>query len=399
MFYGFDGAAALDKKAFNITEPLFDHVAYDLDKKLWLLLQRACQNNAPATGDAFSLSRETVKKIADATPEELSRLFSGAVPSFGINNLQQTINRFEEIFSQNIEGFNISCVYCFELNFLQTIQLMALKDLYTTQAKTGIPIAILEKLIRSNEATIEALANSGIQFRLLCSQEIVFEILSSNDDSLIQNHKLRKIQQCLTTNGDQVLEPVPSLKFPISKTNCDLIGKLMFVAGFTKKIVGKELLLTGKQVLRIYTSVLNDGLKINNPSSRAARSSATLIRGYAGKIQAAMIAQLYINLGGADVFRKTNINALIRAYRIYKEILQEQKHLDVKKYSAIDIKDAYSFISELRSTRDAGMISFCRNCKTSYFSSINERTFIECPFCYIPKDLFKKYKEIEEATV
>lgn len=399
MFYGFDGAATLDKKAFNITEPSFDHVAYDLDKKLWMLLQLACQNNASATADIFSLSQRTVKEIASATTEKLSRLFLGAVPSFGIKNLQEITPRFEVILSRNIEEFNLSYSYCFEINFLHAIRLMALKDLYTTQAKTGIPIYILEKIINASEATLESLADCGIEFHLLCSEEIIFNILSANDDNLIQNYQLRKIQQCLTTHGKQKLYPVPALKFPLSKTNVDLIGKLMFVTGFTKKIIGKELLLTNKQVLRIYTSVLDDGVKINNPSSRVARTSATLIRGYAGKIQAAIIAQLYINLGGEDVFRRTNINALIRAYRIYKEILQEQKHLDAKKYSAIDIKDAYSFISELRSTRDAGMISFCKNCKTSYFSSIEERTFIECPFCYVPKDLFRKYKEHEQVTI
>ncbi|WP_412548214.1 hypothetical protein [Serratia nevei] len=43
------------------------------------------------------------------------------------------------------------------------------------------------------------------------------------------------------------------------------------------------------------------------------------------------------------------------------------------------LTDAWCLASELRSG-DA-MLEVCDNCKCTYFTSVNQRTCVECPFC------------------
>uniref|UniRef100_UPI0030C6FBAE FlhC family transcriptional regulator n=1 Tax=Escherichia coli TaxID=562 RepID=UPI0030C6FBAE len=97
------------------------------------------------------------------------------------------------------------------------------------------------------------------------------------------------------------------------------------------------------------------------------------------KIQASLLMQLYFNIGGEAVLRSVNIKALNKAFRMYHAIRKEVPGMKGARWAPFDITDAWCLASELRSG-DA-MLEECDNCKCTYFTSVNQRTCVECPFC------------------
>ncbi|WP_437199716.1 hypothetical protein, partial [Salmonella sp. LSP 259/13] len=113
--------------------------------------------------------------------------------------------------------------------------------------------------------------------------------------------------------------------------------------------------------------------------SRTFRGGATLIHSHTSKIQASLLMQLYFNIGGEAVLRSVNIKALNKAFRMYHAIRKEVPGMKGARWAPFDITDAWCLASELRSG-DA-MLEVCDNCKCTYFTSVNQRTCVECPFC------------------
>ncbi|KNO84917.1 regulator, partial [Salmonella enterica subsp. enterica serovar Typhimurium var. 5-] len=65
----------------------------------------------------------------------------------------------------------------------------------------------------------------------------------------------------------------------------------------------------------------------------------------------------------------------LRLHAIRKEV----PGMKGARWAPFDITDAWCLASELRSG-DA-MLEVCDNCKCTYFTSVNQRTCVECPFC------------------
>lgn len=152
----------------------------------------------------------------------------------------------------------------------------------------------------------------------------------------------------------------------------------MAIAGYITKIIMIETGLTYKQVRRLYKDLENGGFILER-KSRAFRGGATLIHSHTSKMQASLLMQLYCNIGGEDVLRSVNIQALNKAYRMYHAIRKEVPGMRGMKWTPFDITDAWCLAQELRSG-DA-MMEDCRICRCTYFTSVNQRTSVECPFC------------------
>ena len=90
--------------------------------------------------------------------------------------------------------------------------------------------------------------------------------------------------------------------------------------------------------------------------------------------------QLYSNIGGPGVARSINVAALGKAFRMYHAIRKEIPGLSGPRWEkAFDISDAWCLAKELR-TGDA-MMELCKHCSCTYFTSFNQRTCVECPYC------------------
>jgi len=152
----------------------------------------------------------------------------------------------------------------------------------------------------------------------------------------------------------------------------------MALVGYISTIIAIETGLTYKQLRTLYQHLKRDKHKLER-KSRALRGGATLIHSQTSKIQASLLMQIYYNIGGDAVLRSVNINALNQAFRMYHSIRKEVPYMQGTRWLPFDITDAWCLAAELRSN-DA-MLELCSHCKCTYFTSVNQRTNIQCPFC------------------
>lgn len=156
------------------------------------------------------------------------------------------------------------------------------------------------------------------------------------------------------------------------------MARTMALAGFVNKIITIETSLTYKQVKSIRDTLVKEGHEIKR-KSRTVRGGGTLIKNHVSKIQASILMASYYNFGGREVFRSINIDALIKAFTMYNGIIEEMQERINANWFPFDISDAWSLALELRDAN--AMLEFCDTCKCAYFTSVNQDSLIECPFC------------------
>lgn len=393
--YGYDEVLALEANALHIDLVRPDRNALALDRSLWRLLQQACQADRSAACEIFGLSEATAGAIADASTDNLLDLASGVVFSFCFQDLDRATGVFEAILREDCNDYDCDMLHTdphavFELRYWRAVQLMAVRDTYTAMATTGMSSRLLYALRNASDAHLAKLAESNMRLALRCSESVICEILREKRPETRTQLRLKKIQQCLTTKATNSGFLQQSLdtdySFPPqctaeSATQRATIGRLMHISGFVTRVIVVETGMTYKQIMTITTHIKQEGIEVKKPKSRALRSGASLIYNYATKAQSSLLMQLYINIGGSTVYEETNINALIRAYKLYCSLRQEIKEMRNGRWELFDINDAWGLVSELRRSADAAMVGFCKACKCSYFSSASQRTYIECPYC------------------
>lgn len=395
MMYGYDEVLALESQAREIDLVRPDRNALALDRSLWRLLQQACQGDRAATCEIFGLKDATALAIANAPIDNLLELASGVVFSFCIHDLERTTGEFEAILSEDCQAYEGEMLHLgpeavFELRYWRAVQLMAVRDPYIAKATTDMSSRLLQALENASDAQLSKLAQTNMRLSLRCSEQVICEILQEARSETRTQLRLKKIQQCITPKSAKfgTIETVPDAhnKPPPhcsteSATQRALIGRLMHISGFVTRVIGLETALTYKQIINITTHIKQEGIEVKKPKSRALRTGASLIYNYATKAQSSLLMQLYINIGGPDVHEETNINALIRAYKLYCSLRQEIKEMRNGRWELFDINDAWGLVSELRRSADAAMAGYCKTCNCSYFSSAAQRTYIECPYC------------------
>ncbi|RAI97819.1 transcriptional activator FlhC [Aeromonas salmonicida] len=158
-----------------------------------------------------------------------------------------------------------------------------------------------------------------------------------------------------------------------------ITARHMVLAGYINYVITLETGLTYKQIRKLRQELKGEGFTVNQSKSRAVRGGATLIHSHSSKIQASLLMQLYSNIGGPGVTRSINVAALGKAFRMYHAIRKEVPGLNGPRWEAFDISDAWCLAKELR-TGDA-MMELCKHCNCTFFTSFNQRTCVECPYC------------------
>lgn len=383
MMYGFDEALELETKALQINIPSEDRIARELDTQLWQLLQIACQHNPDDACHVFGLSSVTASVIAEASAEKINELVCGAVLSFHIKNITDLADKIELVLASGQPSQSkLIADYSPELKYWRAVQIMALRDPHLAHARTGIPTDLLILIQSADEWQLRQLAYSGSQFGFACTEKIIIDILTENRPNLLTQLRLKKVQQCLTSRGENSSCNAPPPCTTVRSSHRELIGRLMLISGFVNKVIELETGLSYKQIIKLQAQIKAEGIKMNKPKSRALKSGGGIIYNYSSKIQASLLMQLYVNIGWHDVYQNTNVNALLRAYRIYGELREEIPGMKTAKWEPLDINSAWGLTAELRRSADAGMMNHCKRCRCSYFTTASQRTFIECPFCH-----------------
>lgn len=161
-------------------------------------------------------------------------------------------------------------------------------------------------------------------------------------------------------------------------------ARQMALMGYVTRIIILETGLTDKQVRRLYRDLEDEGFKLDkNRTTRTTRSGATLLGNQMSKIHASLLMQLYREVGGEAVMTSISVAALDRAYRMYQALLCEMTAIDPTiRNVTFTISDAWCLGSELRS--EEAMFETCKDCHCDFFTSLNQSTGIDCPFCYEP---------------
>lgn len=389
MIFGFDQALSLEAKALRVNTASKDLVALELDFQLWQLLRSACATQPRAACEAFGLRQSSAETIAAAHDSKLQELASGAVLSFGIQHDQTTHEVIDTILSSpSLLGDSMTVSdFSPELAYWRAARLMALRDIHQAHGKTGIPTDLLSKLAKAADSQLARLATAAIGFGLMCSEKTVCDVLLESRPDTLTQLRLKKVQQCLTARGRTPSQNAPEPFSAMSQTGRHMVGRLMLIMGFVNRVVELETGLTYKQIIKLIAHIKADGVKINTPKSRSLKTGASLIYNYSSKIQASLLMQLYVNVGGADVYQNTNINALLRAFHVYSELREEIPGMKAARWDPYDVNAVWALIAELRRSADTGMLGYCKDCGCSYFTSTNQRTYIECPYCHVQREV------------
>ncbi|MCG3760916.1 regulator [Vibrio cincinnatiensis] len=174
------------------------------------------------------------------------------------------------------------------------------------------------------------------------------------------------------------------------------IARNMALIGYISQIIMIETGLTYMQIRRLYKELKDEGLTIRRKSHKV-RGGATIIHSHTSKIEASLLMQLYFNITGKSALRSININTLHSAYELYSSVRSETLGMHGARWQMLDITDAWCLAQELRSGE--AMIETCPSCKCNYFTSVNQRTSVNCPFCLSSPQASSTKKEATITTV
>jgi len=154
----------------------------------------------------------------------------------------------------------------------------------------------------------------------------------------------------------------------------------MIVRGYSPKIVQIETTLTYRQV-SLLKKKAEENMCVCANTSRSSRSGASIIHNRVTKIEASILMLLYMKLAILNINESIDLQALEKSHDIYQSIRDEIITLYPVQMEFLTITDAWCLAKEFRS--EEAMFDKCSECNTSYFTSSNQSTLIDCPFCQV----------------
>ena len=165
-----------------------------------------------------------------------------------------------------------------------------------------------------------------------------------------------------------------------NQTNMWLYGRELIKLGYSIKTVQIEAGMTYKQIQKLTSILEHEGVIGKKTKKTFKKSAAKLLSDHYMKWQASILMQIYAFIAGPEHRINIDIDSLNKAYQMYISIYAELPD-DVKHCSEqISINDGWILANELRSGE--AFMEMCGNCKAAYYSSENQNTTIDCPFCY-----------------
>ncbi len=155
------------------------------------------------------------------------------------------------------------------------------------------------------------------------------------------------------------------------------IVREMALMGYSVTIVSLQTGINNQRCRGFFNTLARQGYSLQY--KKRVRSSFMFIRNREEKIQTSLLMLIYIgllNLNGGAVHHPIQMPILKKAFELYREI---KKSIQNYPWTDLDINDAWSMAQELRDN-DA-YIKCCRSCALPYFTSIYQRTTVDCPFC------------------
>jgi len=156
---------------------------------------------------------------------------------------------------------------------------------------------------------------------------------------------------------------------------CTAADMLRF--GYHHSIIPEQTSLSAKQAKLLWEKFrLETPDCIAQPSS--SRNPASLpIKNKNTKIHTSILMQAY-RICGQDIMHAVDIQALNKAWMIYKKTVRQANGAD-SKCVQININQAWGLAKMLTDGR--GCFEYCDHCQCWFFTSIEQQTTLHCPFC------------------
>lgn len=352
-----------------------------------------------------SLNIISIAALAAASDDKLERLVSASISSFTYNSdcletllFGQTdccamISNHRST-SLTKEFLTLARQESLERGVMRTTQMFSVKAEIAAKLKTSNRSKIYEVAERMGAPTIRF------------SEALLVELLTAPEQN-VAALKFKKVQQCLCS-GDASLPEINNIlqenvacydtdsnegraNISLSK---ELYARSLLVAGHLIKTVGIETGLTLRQVRRINDNVR--AAKYDNDATdklRATRSSNIFIQTSADMLQVSIVMSLYANLGGEDIYKTTNMNAMNTAFSIYCSIRHDIIGIKERLERTIYLPDVWVLAVELRSNHAS--YTYCEESETLTFVSVNQRT-VSSQSPFINPTLAQKTLSVQE---
>jgi flagellar transcriptional activator FlhC len=108
--------------------------------------------------------------------------------------------------------------------------------------------------------------------------------------------------------------------------------------------------------------------------------SDAIVKSRRALVEGSLLMALYVNIGGDNVYKKLNIDALMKAYDAYL-VAREEADLPAKiPWKKLTINEGWVLARDLRS--QLASLHRCR-CGSLYLTVSQQRIQLKCPVCEI----------------
>lgn len=339
----------------------------------------------------YLMSQSAIKALALATDSDLLRLQSKSITSFSY--CTDNLNMLLKNGHPGIGNTSDSKQILIAREFVLLMQQQAIeRGIAVATQMFSMRAATVKKVKDSQRSKLYGVPSFMGKPFLRFQDSLIIQILKAkpNDLAALQ---LKKIQQCLCFGASAAAdineikpetlscydENISEGRANIS-LNRELYARSLLITGHLIKTVGIETGLTLRQVRRINDNVR--AAKYESETSekiRTPRSSNIFIQSNADILQASLAMTLYLNIGGHDIYKTTNMEALNTAFSLYCTIRHDVFGVKERLDRTILLPDMWVLAIEVRSNHASFL--YCENCKTLNFISINQRTVSsDCAF-------------------
>lgn len=152
-------------------------------------------------------------------------------------------------------------------------------------------------------------------------------------------------------------------------------ASILISKGFRTSIIAVETGLPHYYIRRLYKEITGTA-----PGPGQLPESDAIVKSRRALVEGSLLMALYVNIGGKKVYRKINLDVLMRAFDAYLKIRQEASLPETKPWKRLTINEGWVLARDLRS-RLASLNRCRRGCL--YLTVAQQRIQLKCPVCEI----------------
>lgn len=159
----------------------------------------------------------------------------------------------------------------------------------------------------------------------------------------------------------------------LNKSELFARATLLIKYGFRTTIIALDTGLPTHTIRRLYKEVTG-----NSPGPGQLPESDAIVKSRRALVEGSLLMALYVNIGGESVYKKLNIDALMKAYDAYLVAREEADLPAENPWKKLTINEGWVLARDLRSK--LASLHKCR-CGSLYLTVSQQRIQLKCPIC------------------